>query len=364
MISAGASALCERVFGWRWRRGARCLCVIVGLCAIAPVQALIFQSTGDPEHNTTEPVGGLSGSGWQWVGQWRAYTGVPVGARHFLVASHVGGGVGDVFTYRGQSYAVVAVHEDPETDFKLCQVGQDFPDWAPLYRDSAEVGKTVAVFGRGTTRGAPVLMTNALDQVQTKGWLWGAMDGRLRWGTNQVAGVYNGGAGLSNLLVMSFDSAAGGEEVHAGMNDSSGAVFLDDGGWKLAGVIYAVSGPFSYTLPGTTFFAALTDMGGFYVGNTFVTNYLTDVPSSFYATRVADRLTWIDSIVPQQLPPVDPPTGDSDIPALPPWGVLALAGTLLATGVRRLCGKRTPQVQRFAPPDGWRLVGGRSDTTP
>ncbi|HEY0370177.1 MAG TPA: hypothetical protein VGC85_11315, partial [Chthoniobacterales bacterium] len=76
--------------------------------------------------------------------------------------------------------------------------------------------------------------------------------------------------------------------------DSAGAAFINDSGvWKLAGINYAVDGPFYVDNQGNgAFNAALFDTSGFYGydGAHFVPS---SGPSALYPTRISSRLPWI-----------------------------------------------------------------------
>ena len=53
--------------------------------------------------NKSAPTGTFSGSGWQWQGNWGAFTGTPIGRSYFITASHVGGAVGQSLLLNGVS---------------------------------------------------------------------------------------------------------------------------------------------------------------------------------------------------------------------------------------------------------------------
>ncbi len=300
--------------------------VIMGVCLPAPGFAVIFYSTADPDHNTIAPGGDLAGSGWQWVGYWGGFQGVPIGPHHFLAARHIGGTVGDPFTFGGVVYTTAACYDDSTTDLRIWEVSGSFPTWAPLYRGSDETGRLLVVFGRGLGRGAEVQVNGVLQ-----GWQWGEGDGELRWGENVVAAVVNGGSYWGALLYATFDQNGLPDEAHLAIGDSSGPVFINDGtGWKLAGVAAAVDGPFNTTNSGNGFNAALFDVRGLYIDNNGTWQLVSGplpVPSGFYATRVSVRTAWIDSIVPPETMP-----DSTDAPLLPPGGSLVLALSLLGAG--------------------------------
>jgi hypothetical protein len=299
--------------------------VLIFLMAVAPAPAMIFYSTADTSYNTTAPTGSLANSGWQWTGYWIGFQGVPVSPHHFLAARHIGGAVGDVFTLNGVDYTTVAFQDDTVSDLRLWQVKETFPSWAPLYRASDEVGKSLVVMGRGLTRGAELRVGGVLN-----GWYWGNGDGKLRWGQNTVSAAVDGGSYWGELLYATFDQSGGVNEAHLATYDSSGPVFINDGSeWKLAGVAAAVDGPFNTTDTGNGFEAAIFDARGLYYTDTPPDNWVlisgpSPVPSGLYATRVSVRAGWIDSVT-----AVD---DSNDVPLLEGPGLVAFVVLLAGTG--------------------------------
>jgi PKD repeat protein len=288
-----------------------------GLVSLPSCRAVLFESTGDPGFNTSAPGGTLSGSGWQYEGQWGNFLGTPVAPMFFLAAKHVGGATGDVFVLNGFTYLTVASNDCPNCDLRLWQTAETFPTYAPMYTASAEVGKPCVVFGRGTQRGTNVMVNGVL-----KGWFWGPSDGVERWGQNVVSEVYTDQTDGEMLQVF-----FGNNECDLSDGDSSGGVFMENGStWQLAGVHHGVDGPFS--TDGTTsteFDAALLDIGGFYVET--VSNGLTtwmlipqsiDQPSSFYSTRVSANLGWINGVI-NAASPVAPVASFSATPTNGAW---------------------------------------------
>lgn len=284
-----------------------CLISLVLLNAAAiPAGAVLFYSTADITHNrNTAPGGALAGSGWQYQGYFGNFLGTAISPKHFITAAHFGvagstfvsksffnGGPGDV-TYNVDTTfnGGVGFRNIPGTDLRVFQITGTFADYAPLYTKTDEVGKDLVVMGRGTQRGAEVVVGSEL-----KGWRWGPVDGQARWGTNTVSAAVNFGSG--DLLKANFDAGAGGDEAHLSDRDSGGAVFINDGGvWKLAGINYSVDGMFdtNNVVDPNEFHAALFDMGGLYVGTdgppsvvwNFISNTPADKPSAFYATRIS-----------------------------------------------------------------------------
>ncbi len=297
--------------------------------------AVILLGSGDPTYNTTAPTGTLANSGWQYEGAWGSFLGTPIAPQYFIAARHVGGAVGQTFTFQGVAYTTTAYWDDPYTDFRIWKVSGVFPTYAPLYSLYDEAGKTMVVIGRGTQRGSAVntgytLQTNtttstvslkALGITQktaqksfpgatfkgdlmtfksttittnyiSKGWKAGADDGVMRWGQSQVASV-------SKYIVGKFDKNGGTNQAHLSSGDSSGAVFVQDSGvWKLAGINYAVDGPFGLTAT-DSFYGAIYEESGLYMGGSLVPDDGVVKPAGFFATRITNRIAWIQSIVSQ-----------------------------------------------------------------
>jgi len=279
---------------------------------------VLFVSTGNPLFNTTAPTGSLTDSGWQFEGQWNEFLGTPIATNLFLAAKHVNGSIGDAFVLNGVTYHTVAFFDEPNTDLRIWQVAETFPDYAPLYTKTGEVGKRFVVFGRGTDRGPAVVV----DGV-TKGWQWGDTNNVERWGENVVASVSTNG-GMGPLLIGNFNKSGPPNECGLSYNDSSGGMFIEDGTtWKLAGINYSVSGPFSLDgTANTQFDAALTDTRGiYYLSSTnggvdtwtpIPANYPIALPSSFAMSRISANISWITSILnfvpPGELQITSPPT--------------------------------------------------------
>ncbi len=281
------------------------------------VNAIIFYATGDTNYNTTAPTGILTNSGWQYQGLWVGFLGTPIAPKYFITAAHVVGSIGDPLVVNGVSYPTSAVFDDPQTDLRIWRICGTFPEFAPLYTNDDEIGKTLVVFGRGTQRDAEVVVPNGVTS-QLKGWQWGPYDGVQRWGENSVAQIINGDnvlgeTGLGELLAANFDANGGLNECHLSRGDSAGAVFIQDGStWKLAGINYAVDGPYNTTNTGTEFNAAIFDEGGLYkrAGTTWVLTADLPIPQpgSFYSTRISSRVAWINTILSAPLPPDSQPT--------------------------------------------------------
>jgi hypothetical protein len=273
--------------------------------SIPETRAIILFGTGDPTANTTAPVGSVANIPWNYQGQWGGFLGTPIAPHFFITAYHVGGSVGQAFRFRGVDYTTTAEFKDPSTDLQIWKVDKAFPYYAPLYTKADEVGRALVVIGRGTQRGGAIEVKR-----KAQGWSWGAYDSVQRWGENIVSAIISGGTN-NEYIFAAFEEPSGknhksssaSNEATLSSGDSGGGVFLSDGGiWKLAGINYAVDGPF-YTSPSDTagFLAALFDARDFYykddAGKYVLITGKSAVPSGFYATRISSRLAWILSVI-------------------------------------------------------------------
>ena len=292
--------------------------LLLVLVVVPCVRAVILEGTGDPTYNTNAPTGSLTNSGWQYEGQWYIWLGTPIAPTFFLTAHHINGNVGDPIIFNGVSYTTVANFDDPDSDLRIWQVGQTFPSYAPLYTNSNEVGSTCLVIGRGTQRGSTVLVERVTSTL-TNGWMWGASDNVQRWGENSISGVYTGLVATpcctypnAQYLGATFEDNGNSNECDLSLNDSGGAMFIQDGGstgtWKLAGIHCAVGyTPVNTNGSGSGFNAAVVDFRGLYLEDCATgcwtlaasTNDSGPViaPFSFLSTRVSARISWINSIL-------------------------------------------------------------------
>lgn len=267
--------------------------------------------------NTSAPTGILAGSGWQFEGQWVGFTGTPISPNYFVTAAHVGGSVGDLFSYNGQSYTTIGVSGDAGSDLAVWQVRETFSTYAPLYTGSNETNKQAVIFGRGTPRGNEVHIPEGdTSTTSLRGWGWGLYDGVPSWGENKVASIATGSGGngpRGDFLVLPFSTTGAGASSLS-LGDSGGGTFINDGGvWKLAGVNYGVDGPYSYTSGGNYFNGAIFDKRGLFEGGPGSTNGVPNyiaypnsgppVESDSYATRISTRLAWINSATNGQVVP-------------------------------------------------------------
>lgn len=278
------------------------LCLLLFLTTIS-LSAVIFANTGDPEHNTTPPSNPAEAKAWHLQGNWKTCQGTPIAPQWFVTAKHIGGFVGEAFTFRGKSYTAVARVLDPETDLALWGVAEVFPEFAEMYQRKDEIGKRLIVFGRGEQRGEPVLLGS-----EVRGWRQGQGGGFMRWGENiidQIAEVEDTQPRkLGELVGATFDRNGLPSEVGLAPCDSGGGMFLRQGNvWKLAAVNFGSGGQFKRAEEDEPFFANMLDVGGFFVQNSednqqeeffeFFEDQEEDIPTKIWGTRLSYRFDWI-----------------------------------------------------------------------
>ena len=276
-------------------------CLVLGF-SILPATAVVFYATGDPAHNTTAPTGALAGSGWELQGA--TFPGTPIAPQFFITATHVGGKVGDTFSFRGVNYPMIASFSHPDADITIWKVAGSFPQYANVYAAQNEVGQPIIVFGRGCPRGEEIRLNG-----QLKGWAWGEPDGVLRWGQNVVAAISDAdeqpatGTTKVQLLRMNFDANGGPNEAHLAGGDSGGGLFIRDGAaWKLAGIVHAANKTYRTSAGAPKFDATLFDEGGLFEGEDGEEQFRqfhapNAQPGSFYATRLSAYNGWIQSVL-------------------------------------------------------------------
>jgi hypothetical protein len=276
-----------------------------------PVRAVLFQLTGDPTYNTNAPSGTLTNSGWQYEGIWNTsyalfghnfpagnFLGTPIAPQFFISAAHIFGSTNNVFVFNGVTYHPVAQYTTFNSDLSIWQVAETFPYYAPLYAGSGETNSPVVVFGRGTDRGAGVVVGGL-----TNGWTWGGTNWVERWGQSTVTSVTNFGTGVGDLLQCAFVGGVGSNECALSYGDSGGGLFIENGSvWELAGVNHNADGPFSLTPDGSnSFSASMIDTRGLYEelgqGVWQFMSGAQPIPTAFYSTRISANLDWIESVI-------------------------------------------------------------------
>lgn len=273
----------------------------------SPSKAIIvFQ---DPGRLTTMPT--LSGGvkpGWQYLGQFGNFTGIPIGPRAWVTATHVAAGTGTLFYDNAGNTALTAYQSSlagSSGDLTVMTLNNDQPSftaWAPVWSDpnSLQANQPLYMYGRGTARGA--VATNDTPTPGTaKGWVWGAADAVQSYGTNNIDAL----AADSNnniYLVMSFTKPTGTNNIP----DTEGILSSGDSGsgdfsfnpatnqWELVGINYAVDAP-SQTPGGPYYAAALYDMSGYYDGTTLITS---NAPANSYSTSVAHKYNFLAPFIP------------------------------------------------------------------
>lgn len=281
------------------------MCCAWGLPLVAAPWAQGVILYGGATRNTSAAPGSIAEPGWQLQGQWGTFLGTPISPNHFVTAKHAGQ-VG-AFTFGGRTYTIDktygadGVMASADHDLAVWKVKETFPAYAPLYTTRDETARHLVVFGRGTERGQEVRVNGLL-----KGWQFGADDHVQSWGENDVTTIANLGTGKGEMLRFDFDAVGAPNEAHLSNGDSGGGVFIKVGGeWRLAGINYAIPGP--YSLSGVAddpgFRAAIYDRGGLYASSNgswvLQPDIIPDQPGCSYATRISSHLDFLTAAVPE-----------------------------------------------------------------
>ena len=253
--------------------------------------------------NLTAPTDPGQNQAWEFEGIWQNhYLATPIAPDYFITAKHIGGQVGDVFNYQGVAYTTTAVYNDPNSpDLQIWKFNGNLTSYATLQDHTNELNQPLIVFGQSGPRGN-VYSFNGTD----RGWQFTGTDTVKSWGTNQVDYVGTlSDSSPAQYLAFKFDPTRGPNTASLAPGDSGGGVFvLNNGVWKLAGVNFAVDGPY-YTVPpgdpnrnGTLITGAIYDQRGLYVGDSPdpVPDKGVPVPASSYASRLSSEFGWIYSV--------------------------------------------------------------------
>jgi hypothetical protein len=259
--------------------------------------SLIFYSTGDTNYHTTRPINKLNGGGWDYIGFWGNFIGVPIDSQFFLTSKHINPYVSekDSFNFNGSYYSVHQYYDDWESDLRLVKIKETFPYFSELYTNINEVGKQSMVFGRGRTRGSEVKLNNSII-----GWEPGVYDARLRWGESIISGITPTFGG--DCLKILFNPNINPDAVTFSWGDSSGPMFILDetnNKWKLAGINYASDGPYSFSnLGNDIFYGVLFDEKGMHKWDGYGWSPIqTNSSSSAYSVRISYRIPWIKRMI-------------------------------------------------------------------
>ena len=254
------------------------------MATAAPAHAIIVYE--DPGRLTAMPV--LSGSvkpGWQYIGNYNGFGGVPIGPRAWVTATHVtAASMNFWYDNAGQTAAInyqgtrVAVNND----LAVAVLNADQPDftaWAPVWSGTNNIlaGQQVYMYGFGTLRGSAI----------TGGWDWGAYDFAMSYGTNQLSSLTTVVGNTQFRMTFNqptiFNGLPGTEGIFS-FGDSGSGLFAYNSTntrWELIGINSAVE-QVSATSGGPVLSAALYDARGYYSGTTLITGP-TAVPLSSYA---------------------------------------------------------------------------------
>lgn len=269
--------------------------IVMTICASSVKAIIVFENPG---RLTTMPVltGGVM-PGWQYLGQFGNFTGIPIGPRAWVTATHLNPSSATLFydnagTTATTGYASTLAATSGDLAVMILNGDQpSFTSWATLWSDpnSLTVNQSVYMYGRGTQRGAEV--TNNYPTANTpKGWAWGAQDHVQSYGTNNIDGL----ALDSNnnvYLSMSFSTPGGSIPTTEGTfstGDSGSGIFSYNpasGKWELVGVNTSVDVP-QDSPNGSLVYAALYDLSGYYSGTTQIT---TPLAQNSYSTSIAHK---------------------------------------------------------------------------
>lgn len=184
---------------------------------------------------------------YELQGHFRGFLGTPIDDTHFITAQHIGILITDTITFNSGpnagTYTVSSWDDDPGSDLRIVAINETFTSWPPLFGSPDESMRTAIIFGRG---GAPNAVISVFDEL--KGWSAAGGDGQISWGRNVVSGTLG-----PDQIFARFESNGLPEEAGLSAGDSGGAWFVQDaqGLTRLAGISYAVTGPFQFDVSGS-----------------------------------------------------------------------------------------------------------------
>jgi hypothetical protein len=303
------------------------LIAAIALAAVvaAPAHAIIVYE--DPGRLTTMPV--LSGGvkpGWQYIGNYNGFGGVPIGPRHWVTATHVSAGSMNFwYDNAGQTgfinYQGTRVAVNSDLAVAELNAGQpNFTAWAPVWSGTNNllVGQQVYMYGYGTLRGSGT----------TGGWNWGDPNFAMSYGTNQLSGLSTVVGNTQFRMQFNRPTVPNGlpgtEGIYSTGDSGSGLFSFNPATslWELIG-INSAGEQGSATSGGPLSGAALYDARGYYNGTTLIGGP-TAVPLSSYAIA----LPFYESFLAPYIVVVPEPAT---------WGLLAAAAAvgLIARRARR-----------------------------
>jgi hypothetical protein len=266
------------------------LAFCAGLGSLLP-HAMAIITFGSPGNNFTAPPGSIGSD----VGKlFTGGGGTAISSRAMLTATHVSGNTSGAFTYNNATYNMVLAATLDDLGIWQTAPGETktFSNFAPLYTGSTETNMSVVDVGYGVQRSSPI----------TGGWIWGAGNGQLSWGTNTISAIDNdtqlGESGSFGGDYLQYDFNNNPADPNEGIlanGDSGGGLFvLNNGVYQLAGVNSQVSTVLDSS--GNSVQGALYDQNGYFTRN-FPGGPLipitTDTPDSSFATRISSKLNLV-----------------------------------------------------------------------
>ena len=260
---------------------------------VTPARAVVtYGGTGQSLVPNSGPV---TTEGFQYEGTWQgAYLGTVISPDAFITATHLSGSVGNTFVYDGTNYTTIASYADPNSpDLTVWKVSGTFSQYAPLYTGN-EVGQSMVVYGNSGPR-----RQVDINGTTYGGYYFGNVPLGTSYGTNSVtyAGSLPGTTG--QFIAFQFNPALGALTSSLAPGDSGGGVFIQQNGqWALAGVNYAVDGPYNIHAANDpnykasdAFSGAIYDGTGLYINGDSTP---LSGPSSSYSSRISTESQWID----------------------------------------------------------------------